>query len=136
MAKKGFRHHRLLDVKELLLDLKSLALRKSEVKQKEHTEQLHEIQQRKKDHLKSNDKSAEEQDRSVSSRELQVQAWYTEQYINNITKFINLRILIHVSRPVHFHPHIKKTLVFLETAALKPCSYQQHCVVRILANGC
>jgi flagellar FliJ protein len=79
VAKKGFRHHRLLDVRELFLELKSLALRKSEAKQQEQTEQLHEIQTRKKVHLEPNDSSEKQQDQTVSSRELQMHTWYTEQ---------------------------------------------------------
>lgn len=79
MAKKGFRHHRLLDVKELLLELKSLALRKSEVKQQEETEQLRAIQTRKKAHLESKRTPEDHEDQPVSSRDLQIQTWYTEQ---------------------------------------------------------
>lgn len=86
MAKKGFRHHRLLDVRELLLELKSLALRKSEAKQQEQTEQLHEIQKRKRDHLESNNSSENQNEQPISSGELQVQTWYTEQLNEDLRK--------------------------------------------------
>jgi flagellar export protein FliJ len=86
VAKKGFRHHRLLDVRELLLELKSLALRKSEVKQRDQKEQLNKIQKQKKDHLEANGSSTDKRDEPISSRELQMQTWYTEQLNEDLRK--------------------------------------------------
>ena len=79
MAKKGFRYHRLLDIKSLVLNLKSLALRESEDRHRSHHEQLSRIQEQKQVHLRTDNPSSDEDERALSSRDLQVRTWYTEQ---------------------------------------------------------
>ncbi|UCD38458.1 MAG: flagellar FliJ family protein [Fidelibacterota bacterium] len=79
MAKKGFQYSRLLDVKALILNLKSLALRDSEDKQRHHDEKLKRIHAQKQAHLKADDPSSDDNEQALSSRDLQVRTWYTEQ---------------------------------------------------------
>ena len=79
MAKKGFRYSRLLDIKSLVLNLKSLALRESEDKHRSHRETLSRIQEQKQTHLRVDDPSPDEKERAISTRDLQVRTWYTEQ---------------------------------------------------------
>ena len=79
MAKKGFQYKRLLDIKSLILNLKSLALRESESKQRSKNERLQRIHAQKQAHLKSDNPSSDNHERTLSSRDLQVRTWYTEQ---------------------------------------------------------
>ena len=78
-SKKGFKHGRLLDVKSMLLGLKSLALRNSERTRRHQKERLGKTQAWKQEHLKSADDPGAEPSSEVSSRDLQIQTWYTEQ---------------------------------------------------------
>ncbi|UCH09903.1 MAG: flagellar FliJ family protein [Fidelibacterota bacterium] len=90
MAKKGFQHHRLLDVKALILNLKSMALRKSEDQQRSKSARLQEIQGEKQAHLQSDSGfSSDDQDNGLSSRELQVQTWYTEQLNEDLRRQVH-----------------------------------------------
>jgi flagellar export protein FliJ len=90
VAKKGFKHHRLLDVKALILNLKSMALRKSEGQQRTKSARLQEIQDEKQAHLKTDqDSSSDDQQNGLSSRDLQVQTWYTEQLNEDLRRQVH-----------------------------------------------
>ena len=79
MARKGFQHNRLLDVKAMLLNLKAFALRKSEDHQRSESTRLREIRGEKEAHLAKQNPTLDEAGQSISSRELQIRTWYTEQ---------------------------------------------------------
>lgn len=89
MAKKGFRYNRLLDIKSLVLNLKSLALRESEDKHRSHNEKLNRIQEEKQAHLRTDNPSSDEEERALSSRDLQVRTWYTEQLNEDLRQQVN-----------------------------------------------
>ncbi len=79
MAKKGFQHHRLLNVKDLFLNLKALALRKSEDEHSSQARKLSGIRSTKQEHLSTGNPSPAHHDASLSTRDLQIQTWHTEQ---------------------------------------------------------
>ena len=90
MAKKGFQHHRLLDIKALILNLKSMALRKSEDHQRSESERLQAIQGEKQAHLQSDPvSSSDDQENGLSSRELQIRTWYTEQLNEDLRRQVH-----------------------------------------------
>lgn len=89
MAKKGFQHKRLLDVKALFLNLKSLALRQSENVRYNRTVGLGRIRDEKLAHLKAGNSSAEGEGPSLSSRDLQIRTWYTEQLNEDLRRQVH-----------------------------------------------
>ena len=88
-SKKGFQHHRLLSVKALLLNLKSMALRKSEHTHDNQKDVLGSMQARKQAHLKSAKSSADPQTEPNSTSDLQVRTWYTEQLNEDLRRQIH-----------------------------------------------
>lgn len=76
MPKQGFRRQRLLDVKSILLNLKSIALRESEDKERGHRKHLASIEEEKKKHLGN---SGNHEEQVMTTRDLQIETWYTEQ---------------------------------------------------------
>jgi len=89
VAKKGFQYNRLLDVKALLLNLKSLALRKSEGKQRSQKERLGRIHAQKQAHLKADNPSSDNHEQALSSRDLQISTWYTEQLNEDLRRQVH-----------------------------------------------
>jgi flagellar export protein FliJ len=89
VAKKGFQHKRLLDVKALFLNLKSLALRQSENVRDNRTVRLGGIRAEKLTHLKAGNSSAEGEGLSLSSRDLQIRTWYTEQLNEDLRRQVH-----------------------------------------------
>ena len=89
MAKKGFQYKRLLDIKSLIMNLKSMALRESEGKHRSHDEKLGKIRAQKQDHLKVDNSSSDSREESLSSRDLQVRTWYTEQLNEDLRRQVN-----------------------------------------------
>ena len=88
MAKKtGFQHQRLLDIKSMALNIKSVALRMSEDKQRHQAGQLAKVQNRKKEHISS---EPAEGDRILNIRDLQTEAWYTEQLNEDLQEQVKL----------------------------------------------
>jgi len=88
-SKKGFQHHRLLNVKSLLLNLKSLALRNSEHTHHNQKDLLGSMQARKQVHLKSAKSSADQQTEPLSTSDLQIRTWYTEQLNEDLRRQIH-----------------------------------------------
>ncbi len=89
MAKKGFQYKRLLDVKSLIMNLKSVALRESEGKHRSHDEKLGKIRAQKQAHLKVDNPSSDSREESLSSRDLQVRTWYTEQLNEDLRRQVH-----------------------------------------------
>ena len=89
MAKKGFQYNRLLDVKSIILNLKSLALRKSEGKQRRQKERLGRIHAQKQAHLKADNPSSGNHEQAMSSRDLQIRTWYTEQLNEDLRRQVH-----------------------------------------------
>ena len=86
---KGFQHHRLLNVKSLLLNLKSLVLRDSEHTHRKQIDALGRMQARKQAHLKSAVPSRDQQTEPMSTRDLQVRTWYSEQLNEDLRRQIH-----------------------------------------------
>ncbi|UCH62538.1 MAG: flagellar FliJ family protein [Fidelibacterota bacterium] len=89
MAKKGFQYKRLLDVKSLIMNLKSMALRESEDKHRSHNEKLGKIRAQKQEHLNVDSASSDSQEEAMSSRDLQVHTWYTEQLNEDLRRQVH-----------------------------------------------
>jgi len=88
VAKKGFQHKRLLDIKALILDLKSLALRESEGIRRNRARHLGELRTEKQVHLKTGNHSTAGR-KSLFSRDLQIHTWYTEQLNEDLRRQIH-----------------------------------------------
>lgn len=89
MAKKGFQFNRLLDIKSLIMNLKSLALRESENKHRSQNEKLGKIHAQKQVHLNGDNPSSDNHERALSSRDLQVRTWYTEQLNEDLRRQVH-----------------------------------------------
>ncbi|MFB0516430.1 MAG: flagellar export protein FliJ [Candidatus Neomarinimicrobiota bacterium] len=87
MARKGFQHKRLLDVKALILNIKSLALRESEDMHRNRSKRLGEIRAQKRAHLDADNPTGGHQ--PVSSRDLQIHTWYTEQLNEDLRRQVH-----------------------------------------------
>ncbi len=89
MAKKGFQYKRLLNVKSLIMNLKSMALRESEDKHRSDNEKLGKIRAQKRDHLNVDNPSSDSPEEALSSRDLQVHTWYTEQLNEDLRRQVH-----------------------------------------------
>ena len=87
--KRGFRYGRLLNVKGLLLNLKSIALRQKEQSHGRRKEQLSSIQAQKQVHLKVAAPGRDDGNHRLSTRDLQVKTWYTEQLNEDLRRQIH-----------------------------------------------
>ncbi len=89
MAKKGFRYKRLLDIKSLIMNLKSVALRESEDKHRSQDKKLGVIRAQKQAHLDVDNPSSDSHEEALSSRDLQVHTWYTEQLNEDLRRQVH-----------------------------------------------
>ncbi len=87
--KRGFRYGRLLNVKGLLLNLKSIALREKEQSHGIRKEKLSSIQAQKQVHLKVAAPAGDDGNHELSTRDLQVKTWYTEQLNEDLRRQIH-----------------------------------------------
>ncbi len=84
-----FRHERLLEVKDLMLRLKSLSLRDREDEHFKRNSQLATTRGEKRRHLKEDQPAAVGSERLLRSHDLQIQAWYTEQLNEDLRREIH-----------------------------------------------
>ena len=83
-----FRHERLLEVKDLMLRLKSISLRDREDEHLKRNGQLAITRDEKRRHLKVDQPAAVRDVRLLRPQDLQIQAWYTEQLNEDLRREI------------------------------------------------
>ncbi|MEE9464908.1 MAG: flagellar FliJ family protein [Candidatus Neomarinimicrobiota bacterium] len=79
MARGDFRHQRLLDVRELQLQLKAVTLKDSQDQHRDRNRELEELRSAKQTHLKIGAPSVLIPDMSLQARDFMVQVWHTQR---------------------------------------------------------
>ena len=83
-----YRHERLLEVKDLMLRLKSIRLRDREDEHSKRNGQLSMTRGEKRRHLKEAQPVSAGDEKLLHSHDLQIQAWYTEQLNEDLRREI------------------------------------------------
>ncbi len=84
-----FRHERLLEVKDLMLRLRSINLREREDEHLKRNSQLATTRSEKHRHLKEDQPAAVGDERLLRTHDMQIQAWYTEQLNEDLRREIH-----------------------------------------------
>ncbi len=90
MARGDFRHQRLLDVRELQLQLKAVALKESQDHQRDRRQELEQLRTVKQTHLRTGALTVFTAGKPLKARDLQVQAWHTQRLNRDLMQQINV----------------------------------------------
>ncbi len=90
MARGDFRHQRLLDVRELQLQLKAVALKESQDHHRDRRQELEELRTVKQTHLRTGALTVLTAGKPLMARDLQVLAWHTQRLNMDLMQQINV----------------------------------------------
>ena len=90
MARGDFKHQRLLDVRELQLQLKAVALKESQDRQRDRRQELEQLRTTKQTHLQTEALTALIAGKPLMARDFQVQAWHTQRLNTDLMQQINV----------------------------------------------